>query len=160
MTRNNYSIGLVLIAVAVVLLLGKLGVFHFLGSLLWPLFVLLPGLLLHYFYFNRILSSGALVPGGMLITYSVMFIFCNIFGWHAMAYLWPGFIFGVAVGLYELSIFNRESGRGVLTASMILGMISAALFVMMILFKLGIYLIALLLVLAGVSLILLKPRSW
>jgi hypothetical protein len=160
MSRNNYSIGFVLIAVAVVLLLGKLGVFHILGSLLWPLFILVPGLLLQFFYFNRVLPSGVLVPGGMLITYSLMFFFCNIFGWNAMGYLWPGFIFGVAVGLYEMYIFDRQSDRGVLTASIILSIIAAACFAMMILFKLGIYLIAILLVFAGVLLILRKPKVW
>jgi hypothetical protein len=160
MARNNYSIGIILIAVAVVLLLGKLGVFHFLGSLLWPLLVLVPGLLLHFLFFNRVLPAGVLVPGGMLVTYSLMFFFCNLFGWHAMGYLWPGFIFGVAVGLYELYIFHRDSDKNIRLASIVLTVLAAALFLMMILFKVGIYLIALLLVLAGFLLILRKPRTW
>jgi hypothetical protein len=157
MAKNNYSIGIVLIAAAVFLLLGKLGIFHFLGSLLWPLFVLIPGLLLHFFYFNRVLPSGVLVPGGMLVTYSLMFFFCNILGWHTMGYLWPGFIFGVAVGLYELYIFNRQSDRRVLTAAIVVAITAAALFAMMLLLKLSIYFIALLLVLAGIVIMMRKP---
>ncbi|SEB41400.1 hypothetical protein [Paenibacillus sp. GP183] len=160
MSRNNYSIGMILIAVAVVLLLGKLGVFHFLGFLLWPLLILVPGLLLHFLFFNRVLPAGVLVPGGMLITYSLMFFFCNLFGWHAMGYIWPGFIFGVAVGLYEFYIFNRDSDRNIRTVSIVLAVLAAALFLMMILFKVGIYLIALLLVLAGILIIMRKPRVW
>ncbi|WJH33059.1 hypothetical protein N6H14_23085 [Paenibacillus sp. CC-CFT747] len=113
MARNNYSAGLLLIGIAVVLLLGKLGVFSFIGSLFWPLLVLAAGLLLHYLYFNRVLPSGVLVPGGMLITYSVLFLFCNLFGWGTMAYLWPAFLLGIAVGLYELHLFDRNgAGRG------------------------------------------------
>jgi hypothetical protein len=160
MSRNNYSIGIILIGIAFILLLGKLGVFHILGSLLWPLFILVPGLLFHFLYFNRVLPAGILVPGGILTTYSVMFFFCNIFGWGAMSYLWPGFIFGVAVGLYELYMFDRQGDRGLFMASMILGVIAAVLFAMMILFKLGVYLIAVILVLAGIYLIYRKPNAW
>jgi hypothetical protein len=160
MARNNYSIGIILIAVAVVLLLGKLGVFHFLGSLLWPLFVLVPGLLLHYLFYNRVLPAGVLVPGGMLVKYSLMFFFCNLFGWQTMGYIWPGFIFGVAVGLYELYFLHRDSDRNIRTASIVLAVLAAALFLMMILFKVGIYLIALLLVLAGILVIMRKPKAW
>jgi hypothetical protein len=160
MARNNYSIGVVLIAVAVILLLGKLGVFHFLGSILWPLFILVPGLLLHFLYFNRVLPPAVLVPGGMLVTYSLMFFFCNIFGWHTMGYIWPGFIFGVAAGLYELYIFHRSADTNIRTIAIVLALLSTALFLMMILFKVGIYFIAVLLVIAGLVLILRKPRTW
>lgn len=160
MSRNNYSIGIVLIGIAVILLIGKLGVFHFLGYMLWPVFVLVLGLLFHFLYFNRVLPAGVLVPGGILTTYSLMFFFCNIFGWGAMGYLWPGFIFGIAVGLYELYMFDQQSDRGVLTASLILGIIAAALFAMMIVVQVGIYLLAVLLVLAGVYMIYGKPKTW
>ncbi|MBD0379146.1 hypothetical protein [Paenibacillus sedimenti] len=160
MARNSYSIGILLIGVAVVLLLGKLGVFHFIASFFWPLALLIPGLLFHLLFFNRTLPAGVLVPGGILTTYALMFFYCNLFGWGSMSYLWPGFILGVAVGLYELHLFDRSSDRGVLIAAMVLGIIAAVFFGMTLLFKLGIYVIALLLVLAGAALILRRPRSW
>jgi hypothetical protein len=160
MARNSYSIGILLIGVAVVLLLGKLGIFHFLVSFFWPLVLLIPGLLFHFLFFNRSLPSGILVPGGILTTYALMFFFCNIFGWGTMSYLWPGFILGVAVGLYELHLFDRNSDRGVLIGAMVLGIIAAVFFGMMLLFKLGIYVIALLLVLAGAAMIFRKPKVW
>ncbi|MFD0692780.1 LiaI-LiaF-like domain-containing protein [Paenibacillus sp. GCM10027628] len=160
MARNSYSIGILLIAVAVVLLLGKLGVFHFIASFFWPLVLLIPGLLFHFLFFNRTLPAGVLVPGGILTTYALMFFYCNIFGWSSMSYLWPGFILGVAVGLYELHLFDHNSDRGVLIGAMVLGIIAAVFFGMTLLFKLGIYVIALLLVLAGVVLIFRRPRSW
>lgn len=160
MTRNRYSIGVVLIIIAVILLLGKLGVFAFLGKMLWPVFVLAPGLLLHFLYFGRMLPSGVLVPGGILVTYSVMFFYCNLFGWHSMSYLWPGFIFGVAVGLYELQLFDRNAPRGTMTAALILGAIAAVLFAISLLFSLSIYVIALLLVAVGIVMVMRRPRSW
>jgi hypothetical protein len=159
MNRNNVSVGVLLIAVAVILLLGKLGVFGFLAKLLWPLLVLAPGVLLHMLYFNRTLPSGVLVPGGILITYSLMFLFCNLFGWGAMAYLWPGFIFGVAVGLYELYFFERRD-RGTLTAAVVLAVIAAVFFGMAVLAKLGVYFIAVVLVIAGLFMIWRRPRAW
>lgn len=160
MARNNYSVGLVLIGIAVILLLGKLGVFSFLGGLLWPVFILVPGVAFHFLFFSRVLPAGVLVPGGILVTYSLMFFFCNIFGWGAMSYLWPGFIFGVAVGLYELHLFDRHSGRGVLTAAMILGIISAVFFALAFMFTAGIYFIIVVLLVAGVGLMMTRKRGW
>ncbi|RAU99210.1 hypothetical protein [Paenibacillus sp. YN15] len=160
MTRNNYSVGLLLIGIAVILLLGKLGVFSFLGGLLWPVFILLPGVVFHFLYFSRVLPAGVLVPGGILVTYSLMFFFCNIFGWGAMSYLWPGFIFGVAVGLYELHLFDRHAGKGVFTAAMILALLSAVFFALAFMFTAGIYFIIFVLIVVGVGLIMTRKRSW
>ncbi|WP_397386624.1 hypothetical protein [Paenibacillus roseipurpureus] len=149
---------MVFIGLAVVLLLGKLGVFQLIFSFFWPLLLLVPGLLLHVFYFNRRISAGALVPGGMFITYAVMFFFCNLFGWGSMSYLWPGFLLGIAIGLYELQLFERSRDRSIWMAAMVLGGISAGFFALTVLFKLGIYVIALILVIAGLSMIFRKRR--
>jgi hypothetical protein len=154
------SIGMVLIAVAIILLLGKLGVFGFLLHMLWPILILAGGLILHWLYFNRTLPAGVLVPGGILITYSLMFLFCNVFGWGAMSYLWPGFIFGVAVGLYEFYFFERHTDRSVLVASIVIGAVAAVFFGLTVLAKLGIYFIAIVLVIAGLLLIWRRPRTW
>ncbi|GGI43390.1 hypothetical protein GCM10008018_01830 [Paenibacillus marchantiophytorum] len=160
MARNSYSIGILLIGLAVVLLLGKLGFFHFVLSFFWPLVLLIPGLLFHFLFFNRTLPVGVLVPGGILTTYALMFFYCNVFGWGSMSYLWPGFILGVAVGLYELHLFDRGSDRGVLIGAMVLGIISAVCFGLTLLLHLGIYVIALILVLAGVAMIIRRRNVW
>lgn len=160
MARNNYTMGLLLIGIAVVLLLGKLGVFSALGAFFWPVFVLLPGLVFHYLYFSRVLPAGVLVPGGILITYSLMFFWCNLFGWDSMAYLWPGFIFGVAVGLYELHVFDPRNARGAFTAALVLSIIAGVFFAFAFLFTVGIYFIALVLIAAGVYLMMSRKRGW
>lgn len=160
MARNNYSLGLLLIFIAVILLLGKLGVFSFLGGLLWPIFVLAPGLLFHFLYFSRSAPAGVLVPGGILVTYSLMFFYCNLFGWQSMAYLWPGFIFGVAVGLYELSLFDTNA-RGAFTGAVVLAIISGVFFAFAFLFTVGIYFVAFAMIAVGIFLILSRrPRPW
>lgn len=160
MARNNYSVGLLLIVIAVFLLLGKLGVFSALGAFLWPVFILLPGVIFHFLFFSRIWPAGVLVPGGILVTYSLMFFFCNIFGWGAMAYLWPGFIFGVAVGLYELHLFDPRNSKGAFTAAMILAVISGVFFAFAFLFTVGVYFIAFALIVVGGFLMISRKRSW
>ncbi len=160
MSNNRYSLGIVLVAIAVILLLGKLGVFHFLGWLLWPLLIFAAGAALHMLFFGKVLPAPVLIPGGILVTYSVIFFVCNLFSWHLMAYLWPGFIFGVAVGLYELHLYDRYAPRGVLTAAMVLAIVSAALFCMTLLLKLGVYFIAIGLLAAGIVLIMRRSGTW
>lgn len=160
MARNNYSVGLLLIGIAVILLLGKLGVFSALGAFLWPLFVMLPGLVFHFLYFSRVLPVGVLVPGGILITYSLMFFYCNLFGWDSMGYLWPGFIFGVAVGLYELHIFSPRNSRGAFTAAMILSIIAGVFFTFAFMFTVGVYFIAFVLIAIGIFMMMSRKRSW
>lgn len=160
MQKNRFSIGILLIVIALILVLGKLGVFSFLGYLLWPLLLLAIGLGLHFLYFSKMAPSGVLVPGGILVTYSVMFFICNLFGWHLIRYLWPLFIFGVAVGLYELYFFDRNSPRQLLLASVVLAVVSALFFVFMFIFNIGIYFIAAILVIVGVVLLMRRPKAW
>jgi hypothetical protein len=160
MARNNYSLGFVLIVLAIILILGKIGIIGFLGSLFWPIFILLPGIAFHALFFWRIFPVGVLVPGGMLVTYSLMFFYCNIFGWGSMGYLWPGFIFGVAVGLYELHIFNRNSPRATFIAAFILAVISLVFFVIAFLFTVSIYFIAIVLIGIGIIMMLRRKRTW
>ncbi|MDF2669204.1 MAG: hypothetical protein K0R67_1510 [Paenibacillus sp.] len=160
MSNNRYSIGILIVAVGVLLLLSRIGFFGFIWGLLWPIFILLPGLLLHMLFFGRMLPSGVLIPGGILVTTSIMFFFCNLVGWSAMEYLWPGFLFAVSVGLYEFYLFDKHKPRGALTASIILAVLSALFFGMMILFTVGIYILAFILIAGGAFLIMRPRRSW
>jgi hypothetical protein len=62
MANNKYSIGMLLVAVAVILLLGKLGVIAFLGRLFWPILILAIGIALHGLYYARMTPSWVVVP--------------------------------------------------------------------------------------------------
>jgi hypothetical protein len=160
MPNNKYSAGIILLLAGLVILLGKLGVFGFLGSVFWPLLVLIPGILLHVLYFGRLVPAVALVPGGMLVVYALLFIVCNLFGWDSLKYLWPLFIFGVAAGLYEYYLFGSSRPRVVLTASMALAAASAVFFVLVLLWSWGIYAIAAALIAAGIWMMLSKRKRW
>ncbi|MCA0753802.1 hypothetical protein KP806_02000 [Paenibacillus sp. N4] len=160
MSNNKYSAGIILLLAGVVILLGKLGVFSFLGAIFWPLLVLIPGLLLHVLYFGRLAPAIVLVPGGMLIVYALLFIVCNLFGWDSLKYLWPLFIFGVAAGLYEYYLFGSSRQRILLTSSIALAAASAAFIVLVLLWSWGIYAIAAVLIGAGAWMMLGKRRRW
>lgn len=160
MSNNRYTIGLLIVSAGVILILGKLGVFSFLGNMLWPIFVLLPGLVLHYLFFNRIWPSGVLIPGAMLVTYALIFFYCNVFGWQSMSYLWPGFILGLAIGLYEFYLFDRNRPRIAITASIVLALIACIFFSITILSQIGIYAIALAFIVIGIAMLISRSRSY
>jgi hypothetical protein len=160
LTNNRYSIGLIIVAVGIILLLGKLGVFGFVWQLFWPVLILGAGLLLHALYFNRTLPSGILILAGILITISVLFLLCTLFGWGLMKYLWPGFLFAVAVGLYEYYVFDKHSPRETFFVAVGLTIVSGVLFGMTILSTVGITFIALILIAVGAYMMFNKRRSW
>jgi hypothetical protein len=159
MGNQRAAIGLIIVAVGIVLLLGKLGFFGFMLSWLWPLLLLIPGLLFHWAYFSRMAPAAVLIPGGIMTTYSILFLICNTFGWGLMAYLWPVFPLGVAIGLYECYLFSQDKQGGIFIASMILGGISLILFFMTIMFTVGIYILAGLFILIGLYMLLSKSRT-
>jgi len=160
MRTNRLSLGVIIILLGIFILLGKLGVFTFVWSVFWPIFVLAPGLMFHLFFFSRTMPAGVLIPGGILVTYALMFFYCAIFGWHSMSYLWPGFIFGVAVGLYEYYMFSDDKPRGALIAAMIVGSVSIVFFGVTLIHTNAIYVIAAALILIGLLMILRRPRTW
>ena len=150
MTRKQSAVGLAILAAGIVILLGKLGVFAFIGSVFWPLFVLVPGILLHVLFFGRMLpNAAALVPAGLLTVYGLLFFFCNLAGWGTLAYLWPVFLLGPAVGLYEYSLFGTDRSGRLQTAALALAALAGLLLLLSLLWTWGVYIIAIGLIAAG-----------
>lgn len=160
MSKNQSALGVFILLAGVVILLGKLGVFSFIGTVFWPLFILVPGILLHVLFFSRMLPSWVLIPAGILTTYGLIFQICNWFGFDLMMYLWPFFMFGVAIGLYEYYWFEPHRPKGIFLASMILTIISAVFFGISLLWGAGIYFVAIVLIIVGAFLIYRRPRLW
>ncbi|WP_068774403.1 hypothetical protein [Paenibacillus sp. FJAT-26967] len=141
MSNKPLSMGIILIATAFVLLLGKLGFFTMIWSLLWPLLLLVvPGVLLYLLVSNRTLPDAAIVLSGVLVTYGIIFFICGLFGWGSLRILWPGFIFGFAAGLYLLQGFQRSRHNSVRTAAVGLGVLSLLLLLISFVYNAGIYL--------------------
>lgn len=155
MNRNsNIVIGAVLIAMGTLFLMSNLGYLNFSWSYVWPLALLVPGLYMHFAFFTGIdRNPGILVPGGILTTYGALFYANVFFGWHMMADLWPLFLIGIAVGLFELYLFGNHD-KGLLIPVGILGAIgSSALLRNYISFDLKNYMVPIILIVIGLVII-------
>jgi hypothetical protein len=158
--RQSAAVGIGVVAVGLIILLGKLGVFAFIGAVFWPLFILIPGVLLHVLFFGRMVPSVTLIPAGVLTVVSVILLIGNWFGWGLMKYLWPLFLFAIAVGLYEYYIFSYSRSRQVWTAAIGLAALSIIMFGMTLLWTWGIYVLAAGLIAFGAWLVIRRPRTW
>ena len=123
MKKINYLFGLLLLFIGVLLILANFGVIKIGWDNLWPLFLLIPGIVFELSYFIYRKDAGLLVPGGILITYGLLFSVNAIYGWHLMENLWPIFPLGVAIGLLQLFLFGGRE-KGLLIPVGILGVIS------------------------------------
>ncbi len=108
MKSSRAILGTLIILIGLVLLLNNLNLINIDLSQLWPLFLLVPGLAFEIGYLTGGRDPGLLVPGGMLTTYGLVFFANIIWGWHNMAYLWPAFPLGVAIGLFQLYLFGKR----------------------------------------------------
>jgi len=160
LNRQSAAVGIGIVAVGLIILLGKLGVFAFIGAVFWPLFILIPGVLLHVLYFGRTVPSIALIPAGILTVVSIILMIGNWFGWGLMKYMWPLFPFAVAVGLYEYYVFGYSRSRQIWTVAMGLAVLSIILFGITLLWTWGIYVLAAGLIGFGIWLLRSRARIW
>lgn len=123
MGNRNINTGILLILIGVLLLISKLMNFQIYDwEYLWPIFVLIPGLMFEAGYFLSGRNAGLLVPGGILTTISILFFFETFTNWQYSDITWPIYILSVAIGLYQLYLFGGRD-RGVFIAASILGII-------------------------------------
>ncbi|AJY74878.1 hypothetical protein [Paenibacillus beijingensis] len=76
----------------------------------WPtLFVIPLGLFFHwlYFFMTGRRGVGLLIPGGVLFTAGIVCQVSMLFD--SWSYSWPGFLFAVAVGLFEFYWFGSRN---------------------------------------------------
>ena len=123
MKKTNYIVGFLLLFIGVILILSNYGVIEIIWDNLWPLFLLIPGIVFELSFFIYRKDAGLLVPGGILITYGLLFLVNVTYGWRLMEGLWPIFPLGVAIGLLQLYLFGGLE-KGLLIPIGILGAIS------------------------------------
>lgn len=158
MKKINYLFGLFLLFIGVVLILANFGVIEIVWENLWPLFLLIPGILFELSYFIYRKDAGLLVPGGILITYGLLFLVNVMYGWHLMEDLWPIFPLGVAIGLLQLYLFGVRE-KGLLIPIGILGAISLFFLINNLLFVDFGLLVGIVLVVFGIWVIFKKVKS-
>lgn len=160
MHKRNYTLGIILILIGILSILNKVFDLEILNiGNLWPLFVLIPGLVFEFSYFSSGRNAGLLVPGGILTTIGVLFLFETFSSWNFASYTWPIYPLAVAIGLFQLYIFGRRE-KGLLIPVFILTAVSIFSFASMTLSELFSWIdpsliISVILILIGI-LILLK----
>lgn len=158
MNKQSAAVGIWILAAGLIILLGKLGVFSFIGAIFWPILILIVGILLHVLFFGGIVPAVTLVPAGILTGSSLLLMIGNWFGWGSMRYIWPLFLLSIAIGLYEFAVFGVGKNRTVWNAAMGIGALSLLLFAIMLLWTWAIYLLAAALIGFGVWLVLSKRK--
>ncbi len=134
MNKNYSLVGTLLIGVgALLLVLKTLFGINFLDlntGDFWVFIVLLIGLTFEFSFFLTGRKPGLLIPGGIITTIGLLFMFEVATNWYFAEYTWPVYILSVAVGLFQMYLFsNRE--KGLLIASLIIAGISAFFFACM-----------------------------
>ena len=121
---------------------------------LWPLLLIWFGLSSGS---SRRADGGSPMASGVLITYGIMFMLCEVLGWQLMQYIWPGFLLGPALGLYKsYCITGSRAQRS--EARILLGIGGVLMLCMLFPLK---YMIALLMIGGGIAIfisIFRRPR--
>ena len=126
--RNDKSIAgtvLIVLGLALLILNGFFGfkILNFEPYDSWVFIVLLVGISFEFAYFISGKNPGLLVPGGIITTIGMLFLFEVTTDWSFAEYTWPIYTFSVAVGLFQLYLFGGKQ-RGLLIASGIVALVS------------------------------------
>ena len=107
--KHSMGWGLFLIFLGIVFLIGNISDVSM--EILWPVFPFAVGLAFIIGYFYNRKSVGLLMPGSILTLISLLFFYCNFFGWWHMEDLWPVFILAPATGFVSMYLGgSRDSG--------------------------------------------------
>jgi len=159
----------VIISVGVFLLLAQLGIFSFnLMGLLWPFFIIIPGLAFLYPAWKGGPDAAPLaIPGAIITGTGALLLLQSVTGrWESWAYVWT--LYPVFLGLGFMLMGRRsgnrrtlETGRGFVRWGLIAFIIFAAFFELFIFTgaRIGSYLVPAVLILAGLWLLLRHDRG-
>lgn len=129
MNRKNYVWGILLIALGLILIADKIFTIGFFNpDKIWPIFILVPGLVFEFSYFISRRNPGLLVPGGILTTIGLLFFFENLTRWNFSEFTWPIYPLSVAIGLFQLYLFDGRP-RGLLVPVFILTLVAVVSFI-------------------------------
>jgi hypothetical protein len=128
MKKSNYFVGVLLIAIGAIILILKaifgITLLEFNGYDFWVFIVILVGLAFEFGFFLSGSKPGLLIPGGIITTIGLLFLFEVSTDWNFAEYTWPIYIISVAVGLFQMYLFSKRE-KGLLISSLIVGGIGA-----------------------------------
>ena len=110
MKKRNSLFGIFLIFIGSVLVADQIYDINFLRfSTFWPLFILIPGILLELSFFSLRKEPAILVLGGLLTTTGLLFIFETSTNWKYSTGTWPIYTLGLAIGLFQYYLFSKKN---------------------------------------------------
>lgn len=134
--RGGLITGILLVGLGALFLLGQFFDFDLWSTLLWPLVIIVPGVL---FFVGMALggrSAGPLaIPGSIVTTVGLLLLYQSLSGhWESWAYAWT-LVFPTAVGVgllingtWSAMPSLRESGMKWITAGLVLFVVSGIFF--------------------------------
>lgn len=132
MKKQNIFWGVIFILLGITILVNRFFNFNFFSiSNMWPIIILVLGLLFEFDYFVSKRNAGILVPGGILTTLGILFFFETFTNWTYSEYTWPIYILAVSLGLFQFYLFGNKN-KGVLFSSTLLFLIALLSFLSMI----------------------------
>jgi hypothetical protein len=125
--KEKFYIGGMFILAGVLFLLSNFQIVSFDHS--WPSFVLLPGLLFFFTFFEERKNLGLLMPAAILTCYGLLFFYCDYFGWEQMDYLWPVFILAPGIGFFLMYYLGTREKKLLIPGSILvfIGLINIGL---------------------------------
>ncbi|TDL55673.1 glutamate synthase [Paenibacillus dendritiformis] len=153
MGKNQQLIGIVILVAGLFILLGKWGVFAFIGGTLWPLIMFLVGLGAYGLVRARIAPPVTMVPAGMLTVYGVLFMLTHWISASLFTWLWPLLLIGVGAGLYGYYVEDPLHPRNAWLGSLMFGGVGIGIFILMLMITISLYMIAIALIVVGAALV-------
>jgi len=110
MKKRNSLLGIIMIFAGSLLVAGQIYDMNFISfTNLWPLFILLPGILLELSFFSLKTEPAILVLGGIFTTTGLLFFFETSTNWQYSTDTWPIYTFGLAIGLFQYYLFSNRN---------------------------------------------------
>lgn len=109
MNKTKIYLGALLIIIGVLFLLQNMGININLGYY-WPIFLLIPGMMLWITFFQnkQNKSSALLIPGTILIVYSLYFFFNQMNDYKYAAETSFIFTLGIALGFFAANYYAKD----------------------------------------------------
>jgi len=121
--RGSIIPGVILIVLGILFLLPKLGIDF---GVLWPTFILAPGIAFFAFYLvsgNKEKNVGILIPATITTLLAIFFYFESFTDWKYAEKLWPVYPLIVGIAFFVTYLVNKRRDRGFLVPAGILGSI-------------------------------------
>lgn len=110
MNRTLIYTGTSLLVLGLFSLLAATGVLPVHMGFIWPLSLLIPGLFFEIAYFIQAerYREEILIPAGLLIVYSALFLYIGSAGTERLLLWWPVFPLGAGIGFLQAWVFGAH----------------------------------------------------